>query len=838
MPKVVGKLSIPGGVASRGCLIAPLLALLMLCACPAGKIREEGENGGRCFEDNTCRAGLTCVSGWCLRWPEAGAGPGCKGCPDAGPVASDGGCPDARQCPAAADGAVCADAQPCPSCPDAAVVPDAKICPTCADAAPCADAASCPGACPTVKLQSPAKGAQTAKVSQQFSFKVTGSNPIADCKLLINGKVVASLNKPGPSANFTHGPIPDGTLTWDVVCTDSKGNVGYSNEARLLSSTHVMLHGCKTSGFAPDTKYKLSTDINAGTGHCFVIDAGGVQLDGNNKKVLSAKTKDIIFHRSSSQPFTVLSNKLTSSGGGFSQGWASTLKGQKNLHANAADFDDDGDLDLITAEYSGKWRIYTNTGAGSFGSSSTYAIGGGMGYDVSRVLDFDLDGNLDLFLSHDGSSEVFLRGNGSTSAFVQGFAANMGTYTHDLDLGDFNGDARVDVIAGSAAHSSASDLRFLRLNALTPGTGGSFSVGWTSSASDERGSGPSLVADFNGDDAWDLALPRNYNSTYRTHVRVNNGKGTGFSETLKVSNAVPVAALDLDGDDDTDLLLQVYVSGKPAGVLIYKNNGKASFTLHSGAGLPTSGRALAAVMDVDGDGDADLALVESGVYTKPFSVYRNDGKGTFTKVWTSAETGSFTQVQARDFDADGDQDMFAAVSQSSSNHRMLFYRNNGVGGFASAWSAASSGSMAYNISNLGDLDGPAASGILIKANNVTVKNFASLHGFTRGVDVRGDSSDVSSVTVRDPDIHAIRYSNVTSGKLVDFQVADLHQGTGLAVLASSNISVQSSRFCVAGRKPRVVNLSAYCYKASGLSGSNNRMQLINGCQGLGWKSCR
>ena len=820
-------------MSTYGATALAVLLTLALAGCPAGKIREEGENGGRCFADNTCNPGMTCVSGWCLVWPEAGVKTGDGGCPrckDASP------CRDAGTCPTQPDGG-CADAGQCPTCPDSSVA-DAAPCPTCPDASPCADGGNCPK-CPKVLLKTPATGASSVGLNQEFTFTVTGGNPITSCKLLINGKVTQTIKSPGPKATFTQNNVPDGSLSWDVSCEDSKGNIGFSAEGRTFVSAPVSLFGCKASGFLSNTKYQLAMDISAGPGDCFVIGASQVALNGNNKIIRAAKTKDILYHRSDQEPFTVLRNNLTPTGGSFSTGWKSPYSNRKNLHGNAADLDGDGDIDLTTTEYNGMWRIYPNNGAGSFGGSSAYAIGGGMGYDASRILDFDLDGNLDLFLAHDGGNEVYLRGNGSTSAFVQGYSADMGLYTHNLDLGDFDGDRKVDVVTGSSYYGGSNDLRHLRLNRLTAGTGGSFASGWLSSSSDARGSGPALVADFNGDNSWDMVLPRVVSSnTRRTFVRLNNGKGTSFYLSLQVSNALPVAAVDIDGDDDTDLVLQAYSGTKPAGVLIYRNNGGGTFTLITNTGLPTSGRAVIGVADLDGDGDVDLALVESDVFTKPLTIHANSGKGAFAQVWASSETGLFSHLHVRDFDSDGDADMFVSLSQSKSKHRMMYYRNNGVGSFASAWAMATSGSQSYATSNLGDLDGAKGTGVRITGTNVRLKNIAAIRGFSYGVDVKGNASEITSVVVDDPDIYGVRYSGVTSGKLQGVTVKNLHQGTALGVVSASNLTINNSKFCDSGRRPRVVNLSAYCYKASGLSGSNNRMRLINGCLGLGWKSCK
>ena len=825
-------------LASRTIACAALLVLLG--GCPAGQVREQGENGGRCFDNNKCKPGLACVSGWCLVPPEAGLCPrgdggSCTGCPDLGPR-DGGGCPDSKPCPSCPD-AGCPDASPCPLS-DGGACPDAGPCPTCPDSGPCTDAGACK-TCPKVLLKTPAKGATSASRKQQFVFQVTAANPLTQCQLLVNGKVLQTLTTPGSGGSFTHDNIADGVYTWDVSCKDNQGNVGFSGEGRLFTSAPKLISACKKTGWAANTKYKLSADIAGASGNCMVINAADVLLDGNGKSIYSAKTKDIVYHRAKDERVTVLANQLTPTGGGFVNGWKSPYSGKQNWSGgNAADFDGDGDLDLVTNEFGGKWRVFSNNGSGSFGGASAFSAGSGMGFDVSRVLDFDHDGKLDVFLSHDGGNEMFYRGSSSTSSFSAGFSANLGTYTHDLAIGEFNGDGKIDVITGSN-YGGADDLRHLRVNALGVGSGGGFNAAWNSAANEERGSGASLVADLDGDNDYDLVLPRNRNvSDVRTYVRLNNGKGTGFAKVLEVSSTLPVAAVDVDGDDDTDLLLHRYSSGSISEIRVYRNNGAASFSLASSTGLPGN-RRVAAVVDLDLDGDPDLILAESG-YFKSFEIYTNSGKGKFTKSWTSLETGQFESFHVRDFDNDGDLDIFAVASQGSgvATRQMMLYRNNGAGGFTSVWARGTSGNKSYTAFSLGDLDGAPAAGVRILGADVVLKNFAGIQGFSYGVDVQANGSSINDVVVTDPDIYAVRFQQVSSGTLKKVRVKYLYQGTGLAVIDSSKIQIQDSNFCGTGPKPMLVSLSAYCAKSSGLTGANNRLRFNNGCAGFGWKSCK
>ena len=79
--------------------------------------------------------------------------------------------------------------------------------------------------------------------------------------------------------------------------------------------------------------------------------------------------------------------------------------------------------------------------------------------------------------------------------------------------------------------------------------------------------------------------------------------------------------------------------------------------------------------DYDADGDLDIAL---GNYLQDSQIYRNDGAGIFTLVWSSLVTDT-RSIDWGDYDNDGDLDL--AVGGS----KIQVFRNNG-GEFSLAWS--------------------------------------------------------------------------------------------------------------------------------------------------------
>ena len=136
---------------------------------------------------------------------------------------------------------------------------------------------------------------------------------------------------------------------------------------------------------------------------------------------------------------------------------------------------------------------------------------------------------------------------------------------------------------------------------------------------------------------------------------VSTGAGYGGDDL-----STDVAAGDLDGDDDIDI---VVANGGLADSEIWFNSGTASFTRGSVLQL-TGGNAVAVVLgDLDLDGDLDI--IEShaelfGIIGRSNRVWLNDGAGNFTLAENFGESGT-EQVALGDLDCDGDLDVVLAT---------------------------------------------------------------------------------------------------------------------------------------------------------------------------------
>lgn len=124
------------------------------------------------------------------------------------------------------------------------------------------------------------------------------------------------------------------------------------------------------------------------------------------------------------------------------------------------------------------------------------------------------------------------------------------------------------------------------------------------------------------------------------------------------------ALFDMDGDGDLDVYLvqsgDVRNPGSPAGEnRLFRNDGDARFTdVTAASGAGDLGYGMGVVVgDYDNDGDPDLYVTNFG----PNVLLRNDGNGKFTDVTDRAGVGHAgwsTSGAFLDYDNDGDLDLF------------------------------------------------------------------------------------------------------------------------------------------------------------------------------------
>jgi hypothetical protein len=172
-------------------------------------------------------------------------------------------------------------------------------------------------------------------------------------------------------------------------------------------------------------------------------------------------------------------------------------------------------------------------------------------------------------------------------------------------------------------------------------------------------------------------LDRPFTYRFRGAVTITGGNGTFTSvDTVGVgSRPATVTAGDWDGDGDLDLAVANRLSFD---VTILVNDGMGSFSepLSSPVDAGSQPSAITAG-DWDGDGDLDLAVTR--VFTFDVTILLNDGTGVFVEALSSpVDVGSQpSAITAGDWDGDGDLDL-AVANQLTFDVTVLL--NNGTTG--------------------------------------------------------------------------------------------------------------------------------------------------------------
>jgi sugar lactone lactonase YvrE len=186
---------------------------------------------------------------------------------------------------------------------------------------------------------------------------------------------------------------------------------------------------------------------------------------------------------------------------------------------------------------------------------------------------------------------------------------------------------------------------------------------------------------------------------------------------------VSTAVADLNGDGIPDLFIEDYFG--TYNVLL--GNGDGTFKIGASTFGPTSQTGSFILGDFNNDGIPDVAAIDAVLYgaSNTITIFLGNGDGTFTVAGTSPAIGyNPTAIATADINGDGNADLIVVQqgSSTSSNAQVVVFLGNGEGTFAEASSTTSISSPVTtitptDINNDGNIDLVLGNGATILLGN-------------------------------------------------------------------------------------------------------------------------
>ncbi len=514
----------------------------------------------------------------------------------------------------------------------------------------------------------------------------------------------------------------------------------------------------------------------------------------------------------------------------------------------AEDVDGDGDMDILTSSSSNdsiSW--YENTdGLGNFSTINTITSNADGAVDVYAA-DIDNDGDLDVLSasSRDDKIAWYRNNDGQGNFSGQRLISTNADFASSVYAGDLDGDGDMDVLS-----TSRDDLKVAWYENLN-GHGGFSSEKII--ADDHDSASIVLAANFDGDNDLDVVSVAFVDDKIEW-FKNTDGQGTFVSEAILTTNtlvASSVFSADLDGDGDMDLLsassvdnevswfenldgagnygnqkiiaktqfllYEVYasdidndgdmdvLSASFGGKKWYENlDGQGNFSEAREIEEFSGGAKSILTADVDGDGDMDVLYSNSTSFGGDIIAWHEniDGLGNFGNGNTiSTVTDDVRSIAAADLDADGDMDI---VSASADDRTIAWYENtDGQGTFSAQIVIANDITQANEI-NLVDIDGDDDIDIFsgAEANNNQILWFENTNGlgtFVQQAIITDDAPFVNSIFAGDldgdGDMDLVSGSDtIADSKIAWYENTDGQGNFGSQQLISTNSELPRSVF--------------------------------------------
>ncbi len=357
--------------------------------------------------------------------------------------------------------------------------------------------------------------------------------------------------------------------------------------------------------------------------------------------------------------------------------------GGDSRSVNWIDFDRDGDLDLFVSNGKNGGQnnfFYKNNGDGTFSKLDSLIITKDNSPSVGASwADFDNDGYPDLFVSTWYNKINYLYNNNGNGTFTQLSSSAVMTdltYSETGTWGDYNKDGWLDLYVTNSAGSTR--------NLLYKNNGDATftKIAQTGFLTDQYFSRNADFIEYNGDFLPDLFVVNEGGQNENLYTNLGNGSFTRTGNTPLLNNggsSISSNYEDIDNDGDVDFFISNAEGGRN---WMFMNDGNNNFTKVIEPFNSDIANSFSSIFgDIDNDGDLDLFVSNAFNSTNtPMNnfLYINQGNGVFTRdtVTLSAQSGWTYGAAFADYNKDGWLDLFTANCFGANQNNSL-YRNSG-----------------------------------------------------------------------------------------------------------------------------------------------------------------
>lgn len=377
------------------------------------------------------------------------------------------------------------------------------------------------------------------------------------------------------------------------------------------------------------------------------------------------------------------------------------------------DFNSDGQLDVVTANYgTNNIGLFLGDGNESFIYQSIFSLNSSRPLFLTTA-DFNNDNRMDLVVANYGTSNIVLLLGLGDGVFRLSGIYDMGfdAIPYSIAVADFNKDSHLDI---AIVTYGTSNLVILLADGNMNFTSSTFST--------ETNSYPCSIAvgDFNNDNNWDIVVA---NSNVLVYLGYGNGtfreKITHLLDSISRSRFIVVG--DFNNDHKPDLILADSGNSNILGLKGY-GNGSFSLLMKHSTGYNSYPSSIT-LGDFDGDNKIDIVVSNNGtnniLLLSSFAVYTNTSQMTYSTGNNSAPNS----VAVGYFNNDNYLDIAVANSNSDTIGIFLGFGNGTFKNVATYFIGSSTtANTPYSLA-IGDFNNDNKSDIVVALRSISLVGF-------------------------------------------------------------------------------------------------------------------